>query len=353
MIYIFRREDWQAVRNLNRLIGIASKDSHRYRLTVIDKSSLGLDQHLADLASDTDVEVVRRPREETQFASLGRVPVELDEWVLQFHEDDDWVGMPDVPYLGNVTTSHWVNTRIASTEHIASSSDASIALPNIFFGLVNPAVWNAFVSVCNAYSEPSPGLDQVLVTWCAQLGLEGPVSDYAYLYDNSHWADIQTAQSVDRELAESIGWESHAGTEALQFTIWVDKVASLAQFHPLISPEDRRRILEDFLVAFPPFGASGRMRRLLRMTPGRLRGAITRTRGKGRGWNRAVSVLGKSRVNRRSAVDRLLVEGISVRSISDLEQILRTNLLRCGLPRIEIRTGEWLNQLASVRALDE
>lgn len=340
-IYIFRREDDRSIANL-RSIGSA-ETTPGVTFTVIDKSLRGATAHVEGLARRKHVRILRRPRDETQFASLAQCTSDGADWVIQLHDDDTWSGIPDPRHLNTQSACYWSRTSLHDDPSVKG-----LSLPNIFFGAIRQDVWAAFISFVKQQPHPCPGVDQVVVFWCRQLGIAGPIPNYIYDYNWSNWAEFESAKATNRSLAEATGWGQFSDSEAMQWTIYIDTLVSLAPLSQFIGVSRARDIARRMLRRTPPFAIPGPVGGLANQLPTQVRQALVETRGQGRTTRRLMEVARRSL--RRGVYNGppMIHGGLGSTTLKHLDQAVLSQLGHCGEPWIEDRARVWHEQLVGL-----
>lgn len=347
VIFIFRREDARSIENLRRIMEISRQTGAP--ATVIDKSIRGATEYVDAKDVPVSATVLVRPRDETQFASLAICPQEDTDWVLQFHDDDTWSGFPEADQvLSPDVACHWVQT-----SDIPVLPAEFVSLPSVFFGAIRQDVWRAFCAFLSEQVLPSPGADVVLVFWCREIGLFGPLNGYVYRYNSLNWSDFVAVSRSNAVLAKGAGWDDLSDNEAMQWTTYLDTLTSLSRLSEFIGISRVRQLAKAMLARTPPYASCGRVPAVATYLPVRFRRAMVVTRGQGRGIGRICRVMLESTRHPPTNRPQMLHGGLGATSLSDLMRSIDAQLVSCGRPLIEERARIWHEQLRRLQLLTD
>jgi hypothetical protein len=267
---MFVRDDSAVGRILENLShSVLPKGS--FRVSVVDKTTVGLLDVAGDRVARYDLEVIPAPRNEPFFASWPRIQALQHEYVLQIHDDDTWVGTPVIGGGG---------AGVYASRLTLDSGSGPPSPMSLLFGAARSDLWNAFAEFILMFDNPDGTLDQAYCHLLHSVWREPNwVRDYTYLYDASDWSIETRARQKNERLSREMGWAGIPATITMPATARLNSLA-LAGFLLERRPELGSHLLP--LPNSPVFRYS-----LTRFLPSRARVALAASRGNESGQRRA------------------------------------------------------------------
>ena len=302
----FLRDDTAAPRIAAGVPALLAADPG-IRVTVVDKTTEGFAETLDRIAESVKMTVLRAPRDEPFFRSWTRVCVDSGDYVIQLHDDDEWIGAPR-----NVAPDQAVYaTRLTDDPAVPPSA------MNFLFAAVRGDLWGAFTEFIEQFDVPDGSLDQPFCHMLASCWSgEDWVTDYTYVYDASDWNDEGRARAKNERLSREVGWGHLPGVATMLATARLNSLA-LHGFLKARYPDLATRWRS--LPHAPAFRVAP-----LGMAPARLRAAIASSRGTGHGTGRLCHVLRAITTTSRSDAYLIaaLADAASAQSRTDVESLL-------------------------------
>ena len=302
----FLRDDTAAPRIAAGVPALLAADPG-IRVTVVDKTTEGFAETLDRIAESVKMTVLRAPRDEPFFRSWTRVCVDSGDYVIQLHDDDEWIGAPR-----NVAPDQAVYaTRLTDDPAVPPSA------MNFLFAAVRGDLWSAFTEFIEQFDVPDGSLDQ---PFCHMLESSWNghdwVADYTYLYDASDWSDEGRARAKNERLSRDMGWGHLPGVATMPATARLNTLALhgfLKARHPDLAAQWRP------LPQAPAFRLGP-----VAKAPARLRAAITSSRGTGHATERLRHVVRAitTTSGRDARLIAALADAASAQSRTDVESLL-------------------------------
>ena len=239
------------------------------------------------LELDSRLTVVRQGGE----APLSDVWRELahvhGKWIVQFHDDDRWVGNPSLPeapapdvtlYAPHLLVSDGTNEWAAhewTTQHA-------------MFGAMRGDVFRIIAQYLASAPSPWGGEDLMLLSFAGSLGRIARLDGYTYVWRRHNWTSSTSGDST-RTYLEEQGWQRLSSLSTYLLLQSLDRLAVFAYAED-VDDETWRRGVDEVLATFWPV-IDRRGHDLLRKLPSRLRGALISTRGEGTGARRIIRLL--------------------------------------------------------------
>jgi hypothetical protein len=221
--------------------------------------------------------VLCRPRSESVFESQKHVTLDMNLWITQIHDDDDWTGLPAIPkdagkfdiYIYNVNKLK----RIELEEQIVSGT---LSTQEIIFGAVPSEIWNGFVSFLSAQGDPlADSLDSSLYLICDVFGKIQVGQGFSYTWNSDNWTNRAKAIRNLYSSTLKMGWGEYSGVNAALVHRVLDQISALSYcatiFKKTLSKEQILHTTSRFNL-LDPLGQSSMVR------CGRIRAALTATR---------------------------------------------------------------------------
>jgi hypothetical protein len=221
--------------------------------------------------------VLCRPRSESIFESQKYVTLEMNLWITQIHDDDDWSGLPTIPKDADKFDTYIYNVnkvrRIELEEQIVSGT---LSTQDIVFGAIPSEIWNGFVSFLWAQGDPLAGsLDSSLYLICDVFGKIKVGKGFSYTWNSDNWTNRDNAIRSLHSSTVKMGWGEYSGVNAALVHRALDQISALSYcatiFKKTLSKEQILKTTFRFNL-LDPLGQSSMIRF------GRIRAAITATR---------------------------------------------------------------------------
>lgn len=302
----FLRDDAAAPRIAAGIAALLNSDPG-IRVTVVDKTSGGFVEMLDRVTSSKRASVLLAPRNEPFFRSWTRVQIDSDDFVMQLHDDDTWIGAP------RGLTVHRAVFATRLTDEIK-------ALPgpmNFLFAAVRGDLWGAFTEFIEQFDTPDGSLDQ---PFCHLLEScwsgHDWVMEYTYLYNASDWSDDARARAKNERLSREMGWGPLPGVATMPATARLNTLALhgfLRARHPDLATQWSPL----------PYAPAFRLRPMTK-APVRLRAAITSSRGTGHSTDRLRNVVRAIATTSDSDAQLIaaLAGAVSAQSRTEIEVLL-------------------------------
>ena len=308
-------------------------------LVVIDKTkgSTATDYFMENFHSaGKNLIVLPRSISESHYQTLGEIQLDKNLWVMQLHDDDDWVGKLGLPNEVDEKTIYFPKFFIKNragdtTEQIDSSVPAKIN-----FCLVPSVLWNRFTLMVRDQNFHVAGsLDSTLNQMANLSSNFVPAFNFTYYYDNHNWEGGRISNIRLTQLANDDGWGSWSSVEIALFNRLVDNLASLNYVRDL-SPstaldQTYTRLMAQFLPSFK--------RRLFVNTVLpiiRIADALLRVPG-------ASKMVTKWRDNLQSIVERIgfMRKSWAVKNLKDVDRLVVELMSSGKFPILESRFVFW------------
>ena len=209
------------------------------------------------------------------------------QWIVQFHDDDRWVGTPSVPEAPEPDVTLYAPHLLVSdgrTERIAHEWTTQHAM----FGAMLGDVFRMIAQYLASAPSPWGGEDLMLLSFAGSLGRIARMDGYTYVWRRHNWSS-STSSSSTRTYLEEQGWEGLSSLSTYLLLQSFDRLAVFA-YADKVDDETWQRGVDEVLATFWPV-IDRRGHDLLRRLPSRLRGALILTRGEGTGARRIMSLM--------------------------------------------------------------
>lgn len=219
------------------------------------------------------------------------------QWILQFHDDDRWVGTPSVPEPPEPGVTLYAPHLLVSdgtTEWIAHEWTTQHAM----FGAMRGDVFRMISQYLASAPSPWGGEDFMLLSFAGSLGRIARLDGYTYVWRNHNWTS-STSTASTRTYLEEQGWEESSSLSTYLLLQSFDRLAVFA-YADAVDDETWQRGVDEVLATFWPV-IDRRGHELLRRLPPQLRGALISTRGEGTGARRIMSLIRGAPRSMRSA----------------------------------------------------
>jgi hypothetical protein len=321
-------------------------------LLILDKSLNGdattyFTKLVAESQSDGLVILLRRPLDENPFHSVAALTADASQFVVQFHDDDDWAGLPSLPGdLHGVISFTTMVRRTSSQSQVETRSFLSR-----FFGAIRADVWTRFMHYCGTKEAgTNVAIDLTLSNLVATLGDSGLLQDYEYIYNDHHWASWSLAVASNSQAMHALGWRTTDAVPAVHWSQLLDDLEVLYLFRDLMSEKQMQDALAERL-RFPlhPAGGTTLDAAMLRLCPPTLRAAIVRSRGRGRNLGRLRGVIHGAARSRISSEEIALLGGYGAISLAEILDVYLPALRGWATPALEDQFTMWTSSILKLQ----
>ena len=197
--------------------------------------------------------VLPRSIKDTLFDTVGEIVIDKNMWIIQLHDDDQWIGKISLPDSLNPETVYFSDFYLYS-EIKGSVLIDDYSMPNrIVFSLVPSMIWNRFARLVQDQKHHVAGSFDFTLNIIAQLACKfeyQPVFKYYWKDDN--WDTSKNAIAHLTRLAESDGWEGWSSPEIAIFNRSIDSLASLNYLKDLLNPVEIKKEIGQFIRGLSP-----------------------------------------------------------------------------------------------------
>lgn len=224
-------------------------------------------------------------------APISDVWRELDSvpgaWIMGFHDDDHWVGIPIVPTPSDPRVTLYAPNVLVS-DGTAQWAAHEWTSQHALFGAIRSDVFRMIAQYLASAPSPWGGEDLMLLSLAGSMGQIERMDGYTYVWRRHNWTSVTSDSSTQSYLAEQ-GWEELSSLSTYLLLQSFDRLAVFA-YADEVDDDKWRRGVDEVLATFWPV-IDRRGHDLLRRLPSRLRGALISTRGEGTGPRRFRSLI--------------------------------------------------------------
>ena len=242
-------EKWQSVLKLVDQSSVA-------HLIVIDKtkSYTATDYFMANFRSaGKNLIVLPRSISESHYETFGQIQLDNKLWVMQLHDDDDWIGKLELPNKVDENTIYFPKFFIKNRAGDAIEQTDSSVPAKINFCLVPSVLWNRFTLMIRDQKFHVAGsldstFDQMTNLSCNFM----PSFEFTYYYDNHNWEGGRISNIRLTQLSRDDGWGSWSSVEIALFNRLIDNLTSLNYVLDISSPMELHQTYSHLMLQFMP-----------------------------------------------------------------------------------------------------
>lgn len=215
-------------KNFVRLI----ENSKLHAIVIIDKTDL----HTAteffvneDLDLDCYCYILQREQSEGIFDSQRIIKLDPNLWIVQLHDDDNWIGKLSLP--ANVSKETIYIPAIESNDYEYSLAE-SIRIPaHTLFSLTPDSLWNSFTDYIAAQGgHIAPSADSSLNLIARRRYSHERLTGFKYSYSARHWDNKKRIGIELKKLSTNDGWGPLSGSTAAVLVSQMDRIC-FSVFH--------------------------------------------------------------------------------------------------------------------------
>jgi len=209
------------------------------------------------------------------------------DWIMQFHDDDTWDGVPAIPSTPDTAVALYAPRLVVSdgtNEWLAHQWTTQHAL----FGAIRGDVFAIIARYLANAPNPWGGEDLMILSFTGALGRIEQMSGYSYVWHRGNWTS-QTSETSTHQYLAAQGWGHLSSLSTYLLLQSLDRLAIFGAAHEVPDPIWLSGV-DDVLGTFWPV-IDPRGHRILSQLPPRLRGAMIASRGTGSGSRRVVEFL--------------------------------------------------------------
>lgn len=197
--------------------------------------------------------ILPRSIKDTLFDTVGEITLDTQMWVIQLHDDDNWVGKIALPINPDFQTVYYSDFYLHS-ESKGLRKFHDFSMPNrIVFSLVPSIIWNKFVQLIQAQNFRVPGSFDFTFSLMAKLTCKFEyIPGFSYEWKDNNWSSGRISKKQLVGLAERDGWGSWSSPEIANFNRSVDSLVSLNHLDDFLSTSSLNSEITKLLNTFQP-----------------------------------------------------------------------------------------------------
>jgi hypothetical protein len=325
-------------------------------LLVLDKTHSGnatrFFTHQVNQNSDAgEVFLIRRPFDEDPMRSMSDLGITNSLFVMQLHDDDEWIGYPVLPSR----PFEYLSFEVRCTRVSCSQEALLDGLVSRFYGAVRGDIWTRFMGhFGRKHWGRNETLDQTFSFLLSALGNSGVVENYEYVYNDHNWSTWERALQNSATSMRSLGWNVRDPWPAVHWSHLLDDIEALDLFHDMMLQGDEGRVVKQRL-RFPlePVGERRLDALVWNVLPPAVRASVVRSRGAGRGLKRlATTALGIPRLL-QSPTETTLLGGRGRISLLQIRDLYIPALSSWATPPLHQQFAAWTQAVEDLNARQE
>lgn len=209
-------------KNFLRLI----ENSELHAVVIIDKTDL----HTATeffvnegLDFDCDCYILQRDPSEGIFDSQRIIRLDPNLWIVQVHDDDNWIGKLTLP--ANVSKETIYVPAIQSDNYEYSLAESIRVPAHSLFSLTPDSLWNSFTDYIAAQGgHIAPSADSSLNLIARRKYNHERLTGFKYSYSARHWDNKKRIGIELKKLSTNDGWGPLSGSTAAVLVSQMDRI---------------------------------------------------------------------------------------------------------------------------------
>jgi hypothetical protein len=230
--------------------------SRIHTLIVLDKTltKQATEFFLTEFSStNSNLLIIQRDPKEPIFDSQRILKIDLNMWIMQIHDDDDWKGSINIPNSAMGLELYETNFLVSSIEHGKDYGHTDSPPGRVFFSLLPSQIWNRFTDFIIAQGghvaiSMDFALSKISKAVCEKKSLDG----FTYLWDDSNWRKRKFATRHLRLMAASDGWGNWGCVDLALLNRSLDLASAVSYFSDMIPVEKMGSLFLDILLEFSP-----------------------------------------------------------------------------------------------------
>jgi len=290
---------------------------------------------------------------QSHAASISDAWLELsrlnDQWIVQFHDDDNWRGVPTIPESPDPSVTLYAPNVLVS-DGIKEWNAHEWTTQHALFGAIRGDVFRMIAKYLAAAPNPWGGEDLMMLSFAGSLGRIERQHGYSYIWHRHNWTSETSELSTQRYLGDQ-GWEGLASLSTYLLLQSLDRLAVFAYADSVDDAQWKVGVDEVLDTFWPVIDRRGH--ELLRRLPRRLRGALISTRGEGTGPRRIISLVKRvpsslSAVSLEHSFEAFQSGQILVSTPGDVANSLLPALVRVAPTKVQAQLGYWAECIGRV-----